>query len=336
MQAIAQKKKSNGTNDARAATRLVVAVVAGAARADEAGSCVSALRLAPTLLIEVCVSDSSSWSRHVAALGGFALRICLPRQWRRARRGKMPGCSRRRPNRAPKLARGKAVIWRLDLRSPKHVRAFSKWLRCFAPPGSVRHAHMHTSPRCTAFSTVQNLNQRRCDLSTISSDCLAMLRACRSFHSVYKHRAWPQSIRASSSHESSAGSSTGRALRACTDPILKSCFAAEFPWAVGRMTARTTIKACAAGFRDKRTQLPLKKRWTFETDLSPLRKVLEKLRACPGCPNHVLCMHFKGSTFDAVPNLKCTERYPPKLGRMLALAVSAKPAKRTRTVLKVR
>ena len=246
----------------------------------------------------------------------------------------MQSISPRRPNSAPKLVRGKAVTWRLDLRSPKHVRALFQWLRCFAPPGSVRHVHMHTSPRCTGFSVAQNFNQRR-DLSTVSNECLAMLRACRSFHSIYKRRAWPRSIaRASSSHELSAGSSTGRALRACTGPIQKSSFATEFPWAIDRTTARTAIQACAAGFRDKRTQLPLKKRWTFETDLSPLRKVLEKLRACPGCANHVRCMRFKDSTFDAVSDLKCTERYPPMLGRMLALAVSAQPAKRTRTALR--
>jgi hypothetical protein len=101
------------------------------------------------------------------------------------------------------------------------------------------------------------------------------------------------------------------------------------------MTARTTINACAAGFLDKRTGVPVKKRWTFETDLNPLQKVLEKLRACPGCRKHLRCLRFKGSTYDTVPNLKCTERYPPKLGRMLALAVAAKPAKRTRTVLKI-
>ena len=262
------------------------------------------------------------------------MRISLPRQWRRAKRAKMQRISLRCPNSVPKLVRGKAVTWRLDLRSPTHVRAFSKWLRCFTPPGSVRHVHLHTSPRCTAFSRAQNFNQHH-DLSTVSNDCLAMLSSARSFHSIYKRRAWPRSIvRASSSHELSAGSSTGKALRACTDPILKSCFATEFPWAISHTTARTTIKACAAGFRDKRTQLPLQKRWTFETDLSLLRKVLENLRTCPGCANHVRCTQFKVSAFDAVSDLKCTERYPPKLGRMLALAVSAQPAKQPRTAVR--
>lgn len=261
------------------------------------------------------------------------MRISLPRQWRRAKTAKMQRTSPRPPNSAPKLVRGKAVTWRLDMRSPKHVRAFSKWLRCFAPPGSVQHVHMHTSPRCTAFSAAQNLNQHR-DLSTVSNDCLAMLSSVRSFHAIYKRRAWPRSIaRASSSHELSAGSSTGRALRACTDPILKSRFTTEFPWAISHTTARTAIKACAAGFRDKRTQLPLKKRWTFETDLTPLRKVLEKLRTCPGCPLHVRCMKFKDSD-DAVSDMKSTERYPPMLARMLALAVSAQPAKQTRTAVR--
>ena len=192
---------------------------------------------------------------------------------------------------------------------------------------------MHTYHSCTAFSAAQNLNQHR-DLSTVSNDCLAMLSSVRSFHSIYKRRAWPRSIaRASSSHELSAGSSTGRALRACTDPILKSRFTTEFPWAISHTTARTAIKACAAGFRDKRTQLPLQKRWTFETDLTPLRKVLEKLRTCPGCPLHVRCMKFKDSD-DAVSDMKSTERYPPMLARMLALAVSAQPAKQTRTAVR--
>ena len=274
---IAPKKKPSGTNDARSAKRLVAAAVSSvprrggnlSARGGGAGKRVPALRLARTLLIEVCASDSSTWSRRVAALEGFALRISLPRQWRRAKRATMTRISRRRPNSVPKLVRGKAVTWRLDLRSPTHVRAFSKWLRCFTPHGSVRHVHMHTSPRCTAFSAAQNFNQHR-DLSAVSNDCLTMLSSARSFHSIYKRRAWPRSVvRASSSHELSAGSSTGRALRACSDPILKSRFATEFPWAVSRTTARTTIKACAAGFRDKRTPLPLQKRWAFETSLSP-------------------------------------------------------------------
>ena len=246
----------------------------------------------------------------------------------------MQRISPRRPNSVPKLGRGKAVTWRLDLRSRTHVRAFSKWLRCFTPPGSVRHVHMHTSPRCTAFTSAQNFNQHH-DLSTVSNDGLGMLSSARSFHSIYKRRAWPRFIvRASSSHELSAGSSTGRALRHCTDPVLKSRFATEFPWAISRTTARTIIKACAAGFRDKRTQLPLLKRWTFETNLSLLRNVLEKLRTCPGCANHVRCMQFKDSTCHAVSCLSCTERYPPKLGHMLALAVSAQLAEQPRTAVR--
>ena len=104
-------------------------------------------------------------------------------------------------------------------------------------------------------------------------------------------------------------------------------------WAISRTTARTPGKACAAGFRDKRTQLPLQKRWTFETDLTPLRKVLEKLRPCPGCPLQVRCMKFDDSD-DAVSNMKSTARYPPMLARMLALAVSAQPAKQTRTAVR--
>ena len=263
---IAPKKKPIGTNDVRSAKRLVAAALSSVPRRGTAVKRVPVLRLARTLLIEVCASDSSNWSRCVAALGGFALRISLPRQWRHARRVKMQRISPRRPNCVPKLERGKAVTWRLDLRSRTHVRAFSKLLRCFTPPGSVRHVHMHTSPRCTAFTSAQNFNQHH-DLSTVSNDGLGMLSSARSFHSIYKRRAWPRSIvRASSSHELSAGSSTGRALRHCTDPVLKSRFATEFPWAISRTTARTTIKACAAGFRDKRTQLPLQKRWTFETD----------------------------------------------------------------------
>ena len=261
------------------------------------------------------------------------MRISLPRQWRRAKSAKMQRTSPRRPNSVPKLVRGKAVAWRLDLRAATHVRAFSKWLRCFTPPASVRHVHMHTSPRCTAFSSAQNFNQHH-DLSTVSNECLAMLSSVRSFHSTYKRRAWPpSSVRASSSHELSAGSSTGRALRACTDVTLKARFAAGFPWAVSLKTPRIVIQACAAGLRDKRTQLPVQKRWTFETDSSPLRKVLAKLRICPGCRNHIRCMQFKDSTFDAVSDLKCTERYPPKLGRMLALALSAQPAKQPRTAV---
>ena len=333
------KAKLGGMNDARSAKRLVAAAVSNAprrgrnlsARGEGSGKRAPALRLARALLIEVCASESSNWSRCVAALEGFVLRISLPRQWRRANKAEKTCISVRHPNSAPKLARGKAITWRLDLRSPTHAQAFSTWLCCFTPPGSVRHVHMHTSPRCTAFSPAQNFNQRH-DLSTVSNECLAMLRACRLFHSIYKQRAWPRSIvRASSSHESSAGSSTGRALRACSDPILKSHIATEFPWAISRTTARTTIRACAAGFRDKRTQLPLQKRWTFETDSSSLRVVLEELRMCPGCAKHIRCMQFKDNTSDAVSNLKCTERYPPKLGHILALAVSAKVARQSRT-----
>ena len=148
---IAPKKKPIGTNDARSAKRMVAAAISSVPRGGGPGKRVPALRLARTLLIEVCASDSSHWSRCVAALGGFALRVSLPRQWRRAKNAKMQRMSPRRPNSVPKLARGKAVTWRLDLRSTAHVRAFAKWLRSFTPPGSVRHMHMHTSPPCTAF-----------------------------------------------------------------------------------------------------------------------------------------------------------------------------------------
>ena len=329
---IAPQEKARGTNDARDAKRLVAAALPNVPRKE--GPIAPALDRVRTLLIEVCASDSSNWSRFVAAQGGFALRISLPRQWRRAKSAKMQRTSPRRPNSVPKLVRGKAVTWRLDLRAATHVRAFSKWLRCFTPPASVRHVHMHTSPRCTAFSSAQNFNQHN-DLSTVSNECLAMLSSARSFHSIYKRRAWPPSmVRASSSHELSAGSSTGRALRACTDAILKARFAAGFPWAVSLKTPRIVIQACAAGFRDKRTQLPLQKRWTFETDLSPLQKVLKKLCACPGCAKHARCMQFQDSACDAISRLKSTERYPPKLGRMLALAVSAQSEKQSRTAVK--
>ena len=159
---IAPKKKTPcGTNDARSAKRLVAAALSSVRRR---GKRVPALRLARTLLIEVCASDSSHWSRCVAALGGFALRISLPRQWRRAKNAKMQRMSPRRPSSVPKLARGKAVTWRLDLRSTAHVRAFAKWLRSFTPPGSVRHVHMHTSPPSTAFSPA--LVQDHLDLPT--------------------------------------------------------------------------------------------------------------------------------------------------------------------------
>ena len=60
----------------------------------------------------------------------------------------------------------------------------------------------------------------------------------------------------------------------------------------------------------------------------------EKLVACPGCANHVGCMRFKDSACDAVSDLKCTECYPPQLGRMLALAVSAQPAKQPHTAVR--
>ena len=325
-------KKAVGMNDARSAKRSVAVALANVPRRE--GPIAPALDLVRTFLIEVCASDSSNWSRCIAAQRGYALRISLPRQWRYAKRAKMPRSSPRRPNRIPKLARGKAATWRLDLRSTTHVRAFSKWLRCFTPPSSVRHVHMHTSPPCTAFSSAQNFNQLT-DLSTVSNACLGILSSARLFHSIYKRRAWPRSIvRASSSHELSAGSSTGRALRACTDPILKSRFTTEFPWAINRTTGRTTIKACAAGSRDKRTQLPLQKRWTFETGLSPLQKVLKTMRACPGCAKHARCMRWKDSTCDAISSLKSTECYPPKLGRMLALAVSAQSEKQSRTAVK--
>ena len=155
---IVPKKKPIGTNDVRSAKRLVAAALSGIPRGRGIGKRVPALHLARTLLIEVCASDSSHWSRCVAALGGFALRISLPRQWRRPKNAKMQRISSRHASSVPKLARGKAVTWRLDLRSTAHARAFAKWLRSFTPPGSVRHVHMHTSPPCTAFSPAQNVN----------------------------------------------------------------------------------------------------------------------------------------------------------------------------------
>ena len=133
-------------------------------------------------------------------------------------------------------------------------------------PRDVQHTHVHTSPRCTAFSRAQNFKQSK-DLSTVATECLHGLKFARSVHGAVSKKRVRRGVTFSQGHEQSAGCSTTRAL----PHVSRSAWAGVgrgFPWAISPTTPRVTIRACAV-------KQPTTKRWTFETTSEQLYKVLK-------------------------------------------------------------
>ena len=75
------------------------------------------------LLVEVWVGHSSSFGRHVAAMGGAALRVCLPQDLLELLRSggyteqTLP-VSTSDPPPSPSIRKGRVVTWFLEITQP--------------------------------------------------------------------------------------------------------------------------------------------------------------------------------------------------------------------------
>ena len=104
-----------------------------------------------SLLIEVYVGSASCFAGAFARYG-YSMRILLPR----TRTGAIPESD---PPAPPAWRLNEMVFWRLDLRAPKHQAALLEFLMHSPIPADVRHAHLHTSPKCTWASKGQRINR---------------------------------------------------------------------------------------------------------------------------------------------------------------------------------
>ena len=266
------------------------------------------------LFIEVWAGNKSTLTRAAGSpgRGHYALRIALPRRSGGAPRNRAQPVAAHPPPLPPKLKKGVVRTWRLDLRSHVHKEALSKFIADVTIPRDVQHIHVHTSPRCTAFSRAQNFKQSK-DLSTVANECLHGLKFARSVHGAVSKKRVRRGVTFSQSHEQSAGCSTTRAL----PHVSRSAWAGVgrgFPWAISPTTPRVTIRACAV-------KQPTTKRWTFETTSEQLYKVLKHHIKCPGCKGHKPVMSFKGQTKGY--GTSASEVYTTYLGILVVACVEA-------------
>ena len=299
-------------------------------RANLRFSDLSGLDFVAVLLVEVWASPASSFSRHVALLGGMAIRICLPRyQARLARRGvrlhELP-LARGAPLRPPRLRRYRVCTWRLDLRVHAHVAALLAYLTALKPPQWCHGMHLHTSPPCVGFTSITNCNLARESMRDVFKSSLPRLSVARRFCSEWRGLPSLRGCTRTSSHEQPPRASTTNALR-CLKRKEKP-YGISWPWAINRNLAtpssRSTAKACAFGV--KFLGKPLGKEWSFESDHEPLLETLRLFR-CPGCPEHAPVIW--GEAGDAFAGADATEEYPGGLGAVLAASTCARFGKKS-------
>ena len=189
-------------------------------------------------------------------------------------------------------------------------------------PATVRKAHLHTSPWCGPFSSVQNINASRgVDLRRTSEEGLATLALSRQLHVAWRDAAQRHPrVAFSSSHEQAAGCSTAHALR-WTPRRRCAGVGTGFPWAVGARVPRTTVRGCAVGMKGVKPDEMARKAWTFETDNALLLRVLRCYSRCPGCASHAPTINERGVRGVGT---RATERYPSFLGALLAASVAAR------------
>ena len=281
------------------------------------------------LLIEFPASQHRTASQHVANRGGYALRLAAPRRLEAAlklKRKTVPAPSVSEPAGPPKLVRGKAVTWRLDLRSRVHRARFARFIEDLPVPKCVGHVHLHSAPPCGRSCHLVNINYSRgAQFMETADEFCARLRWTRQQHIAFKRRCKHACFSSSASHEQadncrldyvaktagktrcSSARRTGKVARALTG----------WPWALtpsgGRRGAKSvaTVHGCALG-------MPVLKKWRFESNHKPMVCIFRQL-VCPGCDLHQRITSWNGHKGYGT---RKAERYPSLLGRLMAEVIT--------------
>ena len=272
---------------------------------------VGKLKRATPFVLEWPCGSNSTITRHIAAAGGLALRICAPERLERFfrhRRGSRAAASTAPPPDPPRLRRGRILIWRLDLRSAHHRDALLNFVDTLALPAYVSAAHSHSSPPCSRACGLSPLNKSMGNvLCETADDYMERLRWVRRVHRRFRDRCRHLRVSCTRSHEQS---------NSCRLSYVSA--SQGWPWAISRSAASLSsastvvVYGCAVGLAWKGK--PVSKKWRFETDSRILLEVLALLR-CPGCTDHQAICGVGG------PGTRFSERYPPLLGAAIAQAL---------------
>ena len=143
-------------------------------------------------------------------MGGAVLRI-----------GIAAGTTHRRG--PPTLQMKRAEHWHVDLDNNVEMnRLYSVFRSLEDPPGTVK-CHVHSSPVCTGFTSVQNINKARAKRQTIRGWMRkrSMIRVVRRVHQILRDsKRFQRNKESTRSHELSA-----KSLTAC----------GNFLWGFGRL-----------------------------------------------------------------------------------------------------
>ena len=253
------------------------------------------LAVTSIFLIEVFVSVDSEFSEQVAKADGAALRIVFPED------------SEEPIQDAPRLLQNMAVNWALDLRLHAARMRLVAYLRKFKIVFGIERYHLHSSPPCTGYSSLCNINKRKAKYTTKRrwGSQRALRAFCRRLHEVFHaNTALPLKSR---SHEYSA--------------VSRTVIGRVFPFAISHRCPQVVVSACVCGLRFGGK--PCCKAFCFESDHSGMVWVLRAL-SCPG--HHDRSYVISESGRKAVQKTSETEKYTPALGLLLQKSCSLRDA----------
>ena len=283
-----------------------------------------------TFLIEVWVAADSSFARHMPSQGGAAVRVCIPRYLAILLQQGVPfddlPLTSADPPPAPKLTNAsKVYVWRLDLRVRPHSDALLKWLADLDLPAKFAAMHLHTSPPCTPFSSITNMNVgREVDLDSCFKRGLTTLALARRMHRIWRKASPPGGVRKTSSHEQPKRASTTNARRRCAKK--KIVQGVSWPWAISAALgkSRASVRGCAVDLMKDGCGQFCSKEWSFESDKPEMIKILNLMK-CPGeSPTHRHLKVIKEVGTTDFARASETAQYPGKLGAVLACAASVR------------
>ena len=229
---------------------------------------------------------AKSTLEHAFKHYGYALRVAKPERSRKAKKNKPQPVCVKAPPKPPVLRKGKAVVWRLDLRSPKHVTALLQHLKSMPIPKDIDFLHTHGAPPCTWVAPGSPLKHSIGRYSSeLAQEGALMLHVSRQIHEVMRRRRRPRSsimqatkhtYRVTGSHAQPCGSSTATGLKVLGNN--KKCgIKVGFPWSVGARAGRTAIGGAVLGaFHGGE---PTTARWIVESDNEFLLQCLTEFAA---------------------------------------------------------
>jgi hypothetical protein len=276
------------------------------------------------LLLEVPCGTSSK-----LALGfkpyGYALRVVKPRRSCKARKNKPAPVCTKAPPKPPVLRKGRIAVWRLDLRSHKHVTALLKHLKTMELPRDISFLHTHGAPPCTWVAPGSPLNYSMGKYSTeVAKQGALMLHVTRKIQEAMHARRRPRSstmkakkhtFRVTGSHEQTAKSSTATGLKVLGKKE-KYGIKDGFPWGVGEHADKTTISGAALGAFDDGE--PTTKRWTVESDNNFVLQCLAEFHKSP----YAKLKPIWSSRGKQGAGSKKMENYPKFMGAYMAAAIA--------------